>query len=536
MPVIHEITEENYIQEISSGRTTTVNKFKEIDKYKDRHLDSDGFKLLFDPTIWAYKFLKDKQNHPLRLRPFQDRIINDRSRFVFTAAANQIGKSWAGGVKALHHALHVPNASVLIGSRNQTQAINFLDEIKNMMRRSGIDFEQIIDEVENRTEFHITNTDGKGVSKLISLAPTHGALGYPATLELLDEISFWENGPDIYDQVFEPRTNETKNWVNTYFTMGQIFSISNPNGQQGLGWKLWKDPRYNTYRYCWLANPSNTWEEYQAAKKRLPTDKFDSIYGANFSSATGGFITQTEYNDAIKNPYEMIIPMTTLFYLGGDFAGEDTTSRDVDNTVLYGTVQTLDEQGRTGVKVVYWNEFPIRTKKNVTYAEIDRLNKTYQLPMFAYDRMGVGDSVKNDLIDKRILTENQIETLTYSLPNKSEIYYNLKHLYEQRLIQHPHIPQLQEQLTGLRFTQTQAGHLGRTTIKIHHAKESIHDDHPDALANACWAATRLTNPVVTLNRVEYGFTKKKPVQHIASTLGERLKEANRKSAAEANNH
>ena len=122
--------------------------------------------------------------------------------------------------------------------------------------------------------------------------------------------------------------------------------------------------------------------------------------------------------------------MTEQIYLGADFAGEDTKSRDVDQTVLIGTT-LVKEQEQVKVKLAYSKGFPLRTKKTAVYAEIAHFNN---IAKFAYDKMAVGDSVKNDLSDRHIIPSYKIEALTYSLPNKSEVYYNMKHLFEQRLI------------------------------------------------------------------------------------------------------
>ncbi|KKL48618.1 hypothetical protein LCGC14_2323740, partial [marine sediment metagenome] len=115
----------------------------------------------------------------MKLRGFQDKIINDKADVIVVAAANQSGKTTTAVVKVLHHAMLVPNASVLIVSRSEQQAIYILDEVRWAMRRSGIKWQPIMDEVENRTEIHITNEDGKGVSVIRCLPPTQRVLAYP---------------------------------------------------------------------------------------------------------------------------------------------------------------------------------------------------------------------------------------------------------------------------------------------------------------------------------------------------------------------
>ena len=44
--------------------------------------------------------------------------------------------------------------------------------------------------------------------------------------------------------------------------------------------------------------------------------------------------------------------------------------------------------------------------------------------------------------------------------------------------------ELREQLFGLEVTQME----GSSHLKIHHRTEGMHDDEPDALGNAVWAA------------------------------------------------
>lgn len=458
--------------------------------------------LFFDPTIWAYNLLRDKQGNPFKLRGFQDQLLNDRHPFILCAAANQAGKTHAACVKVIHHAYFVPNASILIISRSEPQAIYILDEIKWMLQRANLDFKPIIAEIENRSELHIKNQDGKGVSVIRCLPSTERVLAYPATLLVCDEIGFWKieriDPLEYFERVIISRIQETVHWkpkvngvdLSQYFTMGQVFCISSTNAQQGIMWNLWNNPDYHHYRYSWLANPLNTIEKYNQLKKTKTSDVFDSVYAAVFSSSTGGFITAAEYDAAVKafvdKEYKPVPSLTVPLYFGGDVAGEDTVSRDVDSSVLIGGIKIREEE-IDKAKIEYTNEFPLRSKKELLYNELARFENIAQ---FAYDKMGVGDSVKNDLVDRHILAEYQIEALTYSLPNKSDVYYNMKHLFEQRKILLPSgLTKLREQLLGLRFERTQAGHMTKPQIKIHH-EQGLHDDWADALANCCWAIMR----------------------------------------------
>ena len=511
--IIYKILEENW-QDRDILEKEVEEKFKLWDSKKNSNNPED-LELLLDTTIWAYSHLLDKSGAPLKLRGFQNIVVCDPNRFIAVAAANQIGKTWACAcIKAIHHALYVNNASVIILSKSEDQAIYVLDEIKWILKRSNKWNDNLNAGIDNRTEIHIYGPDEVSVSVIRALPPTTSALSYPCTLMIGDEIAFWllmikgiDTQTDFYDQVMEPRTNETKNWKNPDFTMGQIILISNPWGQIGKLWHAFdEDDRFNCYQFCWLANPKNTYEEFMSAKKRLPRDRFDSVYAAKFSSGSGGFITENEWRIATSNPdIELLMEDGITISLGGDYAGEDTKGRDVDINTMYG-VKVIKREGEPAkVRLCYQKWWEKRTKKEVVYNEISRIKETNPINLYAYDKVGVGDSVKNDLIDKNILSSYQIESLTYSLPNKSEVYYNLKHLFEQGRIEIPKATdeRLKRQLLGLKFEQSPGGF-----IKIHHATEKIKDDDADAFANACYAALRLIKGEISVSYVEEGEMKK----------------------------
>ena len=396
----------------------------------------------------------------------------------------------------------------MIISKSDRQAKMILDEIKWLLKRAQIDYSGQIGEVENREELHI-NGPSNSISVIRCFPPTTSALGFPATLIICDEVAFWEKigeltPTEFYDQVIEPRANMTKSWSHSFLTMGQIVFITNPNGKRGLAWRTYnKDERFNCYRYCWLAYPGNTLEEYEQAKRRLPPYRFASIYGAEYVSAEGGFISLDQYERFASYNNPLAIPPNTLLYLGGDFSGEDIKSKNLDGNVLYGVIQVENKNAPSypRIRVVYRKTWESGTKKSIIYNEIWKLKNTpgVSIAKFAYDKVGVGDKVKNDLIDQGILSELQIESLTYSLPNKSDVYLNLQTLFEQDMIEGKDIDSLREQLLGLEVEQPE----GSVHLKIiHHRTEGIHDDEPDALANACFAAKRLGSFPVGLNIVE----------------------------------
>ncbi len=498
--IIHEVTEENFEEEREKGELVVQSKFDNWDKLGKLKISIDEFNakaayLLRDPTIWAYATLRDKQNKQLKSYYFQDRVNNDRHRFIHCTAANQIGKTWGFGIiKGSHHAIHVNNASVMLISRSEDQAKGILDEIKWMFKRARIDYTEFEDEITNRFEYHLKSPDGIGTSVIRVFPPTPAILSFPSTLTIMDETGFWEQknvgmSPiAYYQQCVEPRTNATKNWKHPFLTMGQIISLTNPNGQDGLAWWLRNEETFHNYTYNWLANPNNTLEEYKAKEKSLPPIRFASVYAAKYMLASGGFITLEQYLRFKAYNHPLVIQPGMTLYLGGDVAGESPKSKNTDSSVLYAVTQipNKDFPQNPRLRVVHRKSFPPGTPREDFYNEIDMLKKLpgVHIAKFAYDKPGVGDSVFRDLMQRGILNENQIEPLTYSLPSKSEVYLNFQQLFHQDMIEGCQIDKLQEQILALKVEQP----IGSIHIKVHHKTEGIKDDEPDALANACFVA------------------------------------------------
>jgi len=528
--IVDEINQTNFVEKLEQSQKELQIKFDTWNRLgklrhsmKQEEFDKKAAWLCRDPSIWAYATLKDKQDNRLKVYPFQDKMMNDKNRFVHGHAGNQMGKTWSlADIKGLHHAIHVDNASVMVISSKEDQAIGILDEMKWLLKRTKIDFDPIVGEVSNRTELHLyPSKKSNAVSVIRTFPPTTAILSFLSTLTIMDEDNFWEKigklaPTEFYDQCVEPRSNATKNWKHPFLTMGQIVGITNPLGKQGLGWRCLNDPRYNNYKYCWLANPNNTLEEYLFHKGRLPSYRFASIYAAEYEDVEGGFITAEQYEAFSSYKHRFIIPPGCNLFLGLDVASEDPKGKNTDWHVMYGITQVprseKDAEDRLPrLKVVYMNEWKPGTSVKEVYEEIRRIkNSGINIPKLAYDKVGVGDKIQNDLIDRGILSKHNLEVLTYSLPNKSDVYINFQTMFEQGLIEGMDIPKLKDQIFGLKVEQP----LGSVHLKIHHATEGIKDDHPDALANACFAAKRLINTTASFSTLKEAKKQAEPLSEM----------------------
>lgn len=449
---------------------------------------SYALKLLKDPTIYAYAFFKDKDGNSLKLYPYQDLVVNDTNKRVIFAAANQIGKSWAICVKALHYALTNPGKTVVITSKTLDQAKDRLRDIKNFLGSSLIDYKSQVGDSENKTEIYFRHYDGERElqqSRIIVVPATESLLSYAVDLGLGDEIAFYDNGRDFYFQILQPRT---------YTTKGQIILISNPNGQQGIFWDLWNDDDFSRYNFNFLDCPKNTLEEYERYKRKLPRDQFESTIEAVFTSPKGGFISLQERRAMQEErpnslPSIILSPLYVFFDWG---KARDRTVR------IIGTPQGEGEN--SWVYVHEMREYPERTGYNNIIDDLENTMNEYgkdNFVMVGWDNTGVGKGIE-DFIKRIERLGIMCVPVEFTLQNKSRIYTLFKLLIERNLrpmdygIKIPFITECDNQLSSLRFIRTE-----RNYLKVHHDREEDRDDFPDALAGLCSLIIQPENPPVS---------------------------------------
>lgn len=417
--------------------------------------------LLQDPTIFAYALLKDDKGKRYKCFPYQDVVLNDKCRYIMMVGSFQIGKTDVLRIKALHFAYTHPGTTTILVSKTLPQSTNTLLRMKDMLRRSDINFESSLEGMpDNKTELFIRN-DKKGMySRIICVPATEAALGYTADLALADEIATYDNGVDFYERIFETRTNSTK---------GQILVISNPHGQQGILWKLYNNPLFSRYRFDFLARPDNTKEELELKRKSLGVEyNFREYYMAEFMAARGGWLTPDEIHDAFNNELvERLEPNAQIY------AFVDLAKRHDHSVIVVGRINYDKVKDEESLEIMWTKEFPLNTDYSIVANEIERIYNTYNIRGLGADATGVGDSFV-DLLRARGIS---LEGVTFSLPMKSKMYTDLKMLFEQRRIRIPPNESFKKQLGTLTFKKTLSGQL-----QVHHENENDLDDYPDALA------------------------------------------------------
>lgn len=475
------------------------NKILESGNEEERN---EAYRLLRDPTIYAYAFFRCPGNtrKKFKLYPYQDIIINDKSKRVLFAAANQIGKSITLCVKALVFAILNPGKTVLLTSKTLPQSKDLLRQIKQFLQNSILDFRFDIGDTETKTEIYLKHYKeevyfdkelGKEFvrkveltqSRIICSPATEAALGYAVDLALEDELGFYENGEHFHKQILQPRT---------YTTKGQIIVFSNPNGQQGIFWELWNDPVYSKYKFNFLDCPTNTQEEFDKLCSGLTREQIDSTLLAIFTSPEGGFLSLEERKD-MQEQRSSILPsiITTPVYIFFDWAkSRDRTVRIIGIPKKVGEHEWSDE-----VYIYEMKEYP----QGTPYTEIIDVDLKelildlgpQKVAMVGWDNTGVGKGLED--FTKRVeqlgITAMPVE---FSLQNKSRIYTLFKLLAENRRIKMPYLSECDKQLSMLRFKKTQRG-----SLQVHHDSEKDRDDFPDAIAGICSLIIAPESPPIT---------------------------------------
>lgn len=460
------------------------------------------YRMLRDPTIYAYAFFKNPRNTRKRLKlyPYQDIIINDQSKRIIFAAANQIGKSITLCVKALVYAILNPGHTVLMTSKTLPQSKDLLRQIKQFLQNSILDYSYDIGDSETKTEIYLKHYQEETYfdeelqkeftrriqlpqSRIICVPATEAALGYPADLALEDELAFYDNGEHFHFQILQPRT---------YTTKGQVITFSNPNGQQGIYWTLWNDSDYSKYRFNFLDCPTNTQEEFDRLSKNLTREQIDSTLLAIFTSPEGGFLTLEERKDMQKERSSMLPSrITKPIYIFFDWGKtKDRTVRAIGIPIRNNENDWADE-----VYVYEIKEYP----QGKDYSKIidEDLRELIlrvgpqNVAMVGWDNTGVGKGLED--FTKRVEQLGvQAMPVEFSLQNKSRIYTLFKLLVEQRRITIPKVPECDKQLSMLRFKTTTKGYL-----QVHHQNERDRDDFPDAIVGLCSLMIAPDNPPIT---------------------------------------
>lgn len=275
-------------------------KFVKVDNWLkgDRKDIKTYGEFLHDPSLFAYLHQR-VDGSSLRYYPYQDLIANDKHRFKYFRAANQIGKSLLLDSLAARNLIidhgHAHNEAIV--SKSLPQSTFQMRRIKTLLRTMPeINWKDVRGETDSLSVISVDVKDDAGNVKytnmLICAPCTEGLLGYDLHSLNLDEFEFWEvDQKYFFNQIAQPRT---------YSTKGKITVFSNPNGADNFGAELEEQKllngknKWHVYVFNYLDKPGNTQEEYDQLKNELSRGEFESTVAAIRSMSDKCFFSRME--------------------------------------------------------------------------------------------------------------------------------------------------------------------------------------------------------------------------------------------------
>lgn len=434
--------------------------------------DGDNFGYLKkDITCFAYGMFNDREGNRMKLYPYQDLVLNDKSKRILLCIARQAGKTTTAAIKALHFAYFNNNVTVVVVSATKPQAIELIRRVREVMNLSRFSWWRDLSPSakESRGEIVLKNSGAKTTSRIISVPATDAARGYTADLVIVDEAAFIEGGDYIFNQVVEPMTQATK---------GNIMLLSTPKAMSGYFYECYKSPFWSTYQFDWRSNPKNTEEDMAEKQSRMTISQYQAEYEAKFTNTLGSYFRLSDINKCTEDDPPRLSKGVKGLVCGVDLGKER------DHAVFFiGNYESDKEEAKVVVRERRVK--PLGTNYAEIIGELVFLNEQYNIDLFVIDGTGIGAGIADMLIAKGL----NVESVVFSWKSKVDIFSNLKILFEQERILIPNEVELINQLTIFteKFTET-----GRALL---HAPEGEHDDECDALALLAWGLVNKSFPV-----------------------------------------
>jgi len=429
----------------------------------------DFMQLVIDCAKSPSKFSKYFLNH--ELFPYNASYVDCMERFIIYRSGRQCGKTMSTAVKAIHFAFFAPlmsetvidECTLLIAAPTQDQAAIMFDRIRGLIESNEFLKQYIVRST--RTEIWVSWFDRSGKSRIITRATGDRGTslrGYTPHVIIADECSFISR--EVME-AFLPSGLATK--VHVWLT-------STPFSK-------------NSYFYdkCMLSRPKNPegqWIEFHVKSTQNPLIAADPIWLEEIKimakekyalEVEGEFL---DIGDALI-PHKLLMdavsdkkaPDIVRHYLGVDIArmGRDDTvytvvAIDRDENVY--VLETANERQSNLVDIVgrigdeYMRRYPIET--------------------IFMDETGLGGGAV-DLAQRQNLP---VRGITFSLSSKSEMYSNIRMLFENhRVFIRGSCEALVRQLSLLKREYTEEGKL---KVK---SEAGVEDDYADSFALACHA-------------------------------------------------
>jgi phage FluMu gp28-like protein len=408
----------------------------------------------------------------LPLRPYQQRWIDDPSRFKLAVKSARIGYSFATALEAILDCLGHPNTTWTVLSASKAQSVEFVETCQKLIEVMGgssrlaadedfVDFIGRIEAIQQR----VTLPNG---ARIIALpANPRTARGYPGNA-ILDEFGHHEDSYAIWAAIIRQTALGHK-----------VRVLSTPNGEQGKFFDLANDlGLIDGVRPAVLPVRKGPWsghwvDVYMAVAEGCPInieemragigdeDTWNQEFCCVFLKAMGAWLTLDllalceDEGASIDLPgYDKATGKfdPSLFRARGPlFAGIDV-GRDHDATCLW-----LDEK----IGDIYWTRAVIWLYAMPFPKQAEILNPIVNMTArTAIDKTGMGVGLF-DLLNLK--NEGRLMGVSFSGSNdngvrmKTDLAIRIKKKFEQRKSRIPYTPQIRTELMSIKREATASG-------------------------------------------------------------------------------
>lgn len=384
--------------------------------------------------------------------PYQRRLLETRQRFVVVNKSRRTGISTIIALKALVYAL--AGKTALLTSPSEKQSYNLMSMVEDFLRAIPNKFlPRLIEDSKSIKRFE----GGGTIHSLPNSAST--IRGYQGDFVVMDEAAHFLNGTD--EEVYEAM-------LPSITLGGSIMVVSTPFGDQNLFWKRWTERNeYEKILVNWHDCPALV-SNIEAVRKEYDELSFDQEFNNQFRGEV-----ESEFP---RKLVELCVDANQEYEVNafGDVAGFDVgRRRDLSCVVVIRhNISNRDVPIRSVVEKHVWAGIPFEEQQNRALEIAQRVN------VFYIDQGGMGEAPAEWL---RARSPNVIPIL-FNDQNKTEMFLNLKRLFEQRLIRIPLDVRLMQSLSMIRRYYR----LGRVIIDAERTDELGHADEATALALACY--------------------------------------------------
>ncbi len=410
------------------------------------------------------------------LLPYQQKWVQDRSRFKIGLWARQTGKSTACAVEIINDCLRAKNRQWLVVSAGERQAVEFLEKVKLWSAAYDFAFSHYAeDRTSARALLRQAEIRWPNGSRVIALPANPRTIrGYSGNI-VLDEFAFYEAPEALWRALYPTITNS--------LTGGQklLRIVTTPNGPGNPTHQLWSRSgnHYSKHKVT----------IHDAIAAGLPVHLDELRAGLGHDPVGWAQEYECEFIDQSSTvlPYELIArcehphvhnhlpwPRGNTRWSGGPlFMGIDFARKN-DRTIAW----TFEKRGD-----LLWSREILELQNLDTLAQFEILRP--RLPFLrrvALDATGAGTGL-GDLLTRKL--HSRLDALHFSVELKHQLFTRLRLAFEQRHLRIPAQPVVREDLHS--WHRQISPETGRVTYQSPHSPQG-HGDRAIALALALHAA------------------------------------------------